>query len=57
MAENGKNGHFWVTKMFQLTAGIPTPNSLTKNGEILMKNRETFLKKIAEMTQKWTKNG
>ena len=46
---------FWVTQIVQMMPGIPTPNSLIKNGEILMKNREKFLKKMAEMTQKWLK--
>ena len=48
-----------VTQMDQMRPRTPTLNSLTKNGEILMKSGRNCLK-IAKMATKWpniTKNG
>ena len=45
--QNGPKWSEMVTEMIQMRPGIPTPNSLTKNGELLMKNWE----KLPKMAQ------
>ena len=52
----GQNGYFWVIQMVQMSPGIPTPNSLTKNGEIWTKNW-VKLPKMAENRPKWVIRG
>ena len=37
MAENGKNGYFWVTQIGKMVPGITPPNLMTKLGEIFTK--------------------
>ena len=55
MAKNSAKWSEMLRQMVQMRSGIPTPNCLTKKGEILTKNEK--FQKIAKMAIQIAKNG